>query len=244
MTARTFLRTMIAGAAIATLAAPALAVTPPVVYDGPTPLVRLAGGDFVHPGSNDGLKLHVDPFQMERTPVTWAQYKRVLGRTPHWTAIIAAQERNFPADAPVVFVTWDNAQAYAKAIGRRLPTELEWEYAAAGGFKRQPFKLSPAEAAEMTWYGGAKKEPRAVGQDEPNAYGLHDMHGNVWEWVDDLRGNYTRQDLRDPNSGKDNLGCGNVSNDNGSYAWFLRAAVRSAARRDQPMRFRGFRCAL
>jgi hypothetical protein len=49
--------------------------------------------------------------------------------------------------------------------------------------------------------------------------------------------------MRNPNAGTDNLGCGNVSNDNGSYAWFLRSAVRSASRRSQPMRYRGFRCA-
>jgi formylglycine-generating enzyme required for sulfatase activity len=221
-------------------AGPAPAVSDPAA---PTPLVFVAGGDFVHPGSNDGLKLRVDPFWLERTPVTWRQYKRVLGNTAHWTACIAEHEAEYPPDAPVVYVTWDDAQAYAQAIGRRLPTETEWEYVAAGGVKREPHKLLPEEAREMTWYGGARKQPKLVGRARPNAYGVYDMHGNVWEWVDDLRGNYARKDARDPNSGTDNLGCGNVSNDDGSYAWFLRAAVRSAARRDQPMRYRGFRCA-
>lgn len=224
-----------AGLASALVAA-ALAFTP-------TPLAAIPAGDFIHPGSNDGLRLHVDAFEIERTPVTWRQYKQVLGGTPHWTAVVAANEEQFPADAPVTYVTWDDAKAYATAIGRRLPTEIEWEYVAAGGHRRVPYQLQPAEAAEMTWYGGAKKLPKVVGQDAANPYGVHDMHGNVWEWVDDLRGNYARKDLRDPGSGTDNLGCGNVSNDNGSYAWFLRAAVRSAARHDQPMRFRGFRCA-
>jgi formylglycine-generating enzyme required for sulfatase activity len=222
------------------LAGPALAVERPVL----TPLVHLAGGDFIHPGSNDGLRLRVDPFDLEVTPVTWRQYKRVLEETEHWTPALAGHEAEFPPDAPVTYVTYDNAQAYAAAVGRRLPTEIEWEYAAAGGHAREPFKLQPDEAAEMTWYGGAKKQVKPVAQGQPNAYGLHDMHGNVWEWVDDLAGNYSRKDARNPNSGNDNLGCGNVANDNGSYAWFLRAAVRSAARRNQPMRFRGFRCAL
>jgi len=207
-----------------------------------TTLVPIPAGDFVHPGSNDGLRLHVDAFAIERTPVTWRQYKQVLGPTAHWTPLLTQHEDEFPPDAPVTYVTWD-AQAYAVAVGRRLPTEIEWEYVAAGGHRRVPYQLQPDEAAEMTWYGGAKKAPKLVGLDAPNAYGVHDMHGNVWEWVDDLRGNYARKDLRDPGSGTDNLGCGNVSNDNGSYAWFLRAAVRAAARHDQPMRFRGFRCA-
>jgi formylglycine-generating enzyme required for sulfatase activity len=208
-----------------------------------TPLVAVPAGDFVHPGSNDGLTLHVDAFEIEKTPVTWRQYRQAMGGTPHWTAAVAEHEEQFPPDAPVTYVTWDNAKAYATAIGRRLPTEIEWEYVAAGGHKRVPYQLQPAEAAEMTWYGGARKVPKLVGQDAANAFGVHDMHGNVWEWVDDLRGNYARKDMRDPNSGTDNLGCGNVSNDNGSYAWFLRSAVRAASRHDQPMRFRGFRCA-
>lgn len=226
---------------VVALAPPAAALPPDFV---PTRMVKMPGGDFVHPGSNDGLKLHVDPFQLEVTPVTWKQYKQVMEGTPFWTETIAAHEDEFHPDAPVTYVTYDDAQAYAKAIGRRLPTEIEWEYAAAGGNKREPFKLQPDEAAEMTWYGGAKKTVKIVGQGKPNNYGLYDLHGNVWEWVDDLAGNYSRKDARNPNSGNDNLGCGNVANDNGSYAWFLRAAVRSAARRHQPMRFRGFRCAL
>ena len=228
---------------VACLAGPAFAQVAPPAPTEKTPLVAIAGGDFVHPGSNDGLMLRVDPFKLERTPVTWRQYKAVLGHTEHWTPTLAEHEGDYPPDSPVTFVTYDNARAYARAIGRRLPSELEWEYAAAGGHLRQPFKLSPEESAELSWYGGAKKQHFVVGSRAPNAYGVYDMHGNVWEWVDDLRGNYARKDARDPNSGTDNLGCGNVSNDNGSYAWFLRAAVRSAARRDQPMRHRGFRCA-
>ena len=229
------------------VAALALAPTPAQALPAgfvPTPLVAIAAGDFVHPGSNDGLALHVDAFAIERTPVTWRQYAQAMGATPHWTKVIAENAPMYPPDAPVTYVTWDDAKAYATAVGRRLPTELEWEYVASGGHKRVPYQLQPAEAAETTWYGGAKKLPKVVGQGEPNPFGVFDMHGNVWEWVDDLRGNYARKDLRDPNSGTDNLGCGNVANDNGSYAWFLRAAVRAASRRDQPMRFRGFRCAV
>jgi formylglycine-generating enzyme required for sulfatase activity len=212
--------------------------------DGPTSLVAIPGGDFVTPGSNDGLTLHVDSFQLERTPVTWAQYKRAMRGTPHWTALIAEHEKDYPPDAPVVYVTWDNAAAYAATVGRRLPTEVEWEYAAAAGRKVVSQQYTEDEKQQLHWYGGAKKEPKPVGQGKPNAYGIHDLHGNVWEWVEEVRGSYGRKDSRDPTSGTDSLGCGNTTSNEGSYAWFLRASVRAAATKDQAMRFRGFRCAL
>jgi formylglycine-generating enzyme required for sulfatase activity len=223
--------------------AAALLATLPASGPGAPSMVRLPGGAFVHPGSQDGLVLHVDPFDIGRTPVTWAQYKRFALGTSHWTPLMAAHEAEFPPDAPIVFITWDDAEAFCESFGYRLPTELEWEYAAAGGARRLPYRYTPDEAKELRWYGGAKKEPHRVGQGSPNAYGLYDLHGNVWEWVADERGSYTRQDSRDPTGGTDNLGCGQLNTDDGSYAWFLRAAVRAASRKDQAMRFRGFRCA-
>lgn len=211
---------------------------------GPTPMVMLPAGEFVTPGSNDGLTLYVDSFQLERTPVTWAQYKQVMQGTPHWTSLHEQHAPDHPPDSPVVYVTWHGASAYAKAIGRRLPTEVEWEYAAAAGIRRPGQGYTEDERRELRWYGGAQKNPKSVGQGQANAYGLHDLHGNVWEWVEEVRGSYGRKDGRDPTSGTDLLGCGNATNAEGSYAWFLRAAVRAAATKGQAMRFRGFRCAL
>lgn len=233
------LASLVALVGLASFCLPALASSLPA-----TPLVAIAGGDFEHPGASNGLVLHVDPFAIERTPVTWRQYKAFAQGGEHWTPLLAEHEGEFPADAPVTYVTFADAQAYAHALGRRLPSEIEWEYVAAAGRTRQRFSYTPEEKAELDWYSGAMRHPRPVGGGSPNAYGVCDMHGNVWEWVADMGGNYSRQDFRDPNSGRDNLGCGNVNNDDGSYAWFLRAAVRAAARPEQPMRFRGFRCAL
>jgi formylglycine-generating enzyme required for sulfatase activity len=207
-----------------------------------TPLVPIPAGRFIHPGSSDGLVLQVDRFAMERTPVTWAQYKRVMGATPHWTAPLAEHEAEYPPNAPVVYVTWYDADAYAKAIGRRLPTELEWEYAAASGRERLDTTYTDEERTELKWYGGTKKEPHAVGGGKANLYGLYDLHGNVWEWVADGQGSDARQDGRSADKDQDNLACGSAARNAGSYAWYLRSAVRAASRKDQAMRFRGFRC--
>ena len=119
-------------------------------------------------------------FEMMDRPVTVAQLR-------DWAS---SSQRKLPAqpkwsidDAPVVNVTWDEAFAFCSAFVGRLPTEIEWEFAARAG--------SPAarygEIDSIAWYAGnSDKRAHAVGQKAPNAFGLYDMLGNVWEWNADV----------------------------------------------------------
>jgi formylglycine-generating enzyme required for sulfatase activity len=94
---------------------------------------------------------------------------------------------------PVIFVSWEDAQRYvawlSKMTGKpyRLLSEAEWEYAArAGTTTAYSFADEPSSLREYAWYNensGSRAQP--VGQKEPNAFGLYDMHGNVWQWVED-----------------------------------------------------------
>jgi len=113
---------------------------------------------------------------------------------------------------PAVWVSWDDAQGLVAELNEategtgsyRLPTEAEWEYACrAGTTTRWSFGDSEAQLRDYAWYMAtalAVGEPWAheVGQKLPNPWGLHDMHGNVWEWCQDLYGSYESGALTDP----------------------------------------------
>jgi formylglycine-generating enzyme required for sulfatase activity len=113
-------------------------------------------------------------FQMDVTLVTQAQYQSVMGANP--------SKFSDCADCPVERVSWTDAHNYCAKLGKRLPTEAEWEYAARGGTATARY----GELDKIAWYtdnAGGKTNP--VAQKQPNAYGLFDMLGNVWEWTAD-----------------------------------------------------------
>jgi sulfatase modifying factor 1 len=112
-------------------------------------------------------------FWIGRTEVTQAAYMRVMD---------AAPSRYKGADRPVDSVGWNDATAYCSRVGMRLPTESEWEYAAYGGIAELPKEPLGSRA----WYdANSKDSTHPVAAKLPNGYGLSDMLGNVWEWVQD-----------------------------------------------------------
>ncbi len=145
------------------------------------------------PGGQEGSGIHqvrLDAFQMDIHEVTNAQYYafcQATDRTLHtlWGIDQLRSSLGFP-DHPVMGVSYSAAKAYAEWVGKRLPTEAEWEYAARGGLVGKRWdrgdELEPNEANySKSDLGG----PVAVASYDPNGYGLFDMVGNLREWVAD-----------------------------------------------------------
>jgi formylglycine-generating enzyme required for sulfatase activity len=130
------------------------------------------------------------PFYMGKHEVTEAEWVAVTGTFPSTSRA--------GADYPVKNTSWDDATEFCRKLSRkvgreiRLPTEAEWEYACRAGTRTTyGFGDSAEQLGDYAWFGtnsGGKIHP--VGARKPNAWGLYDMHGNVWEWCQDWYDRY------------------------------------------------------
>jgi formylglycine-generating enzyme required for sulfatase activity len=155
-------------------------------------------------------------------------------------------------DLPVENVSWTDIQGFISKLRQvsgkryRLLTEAEWEYAARGGSKSKGFKYAGGNRiADVAWYtdnSGAKTHP--VGLQDPNELGIHDMSGNVWEWVSDWFGSYSsgsKVDPSGPSSGSDRVIRGGSWD---SFARLCRVAGRHSYSPGYRFNIYGFRLAL
>ncbi|HOX43831.1 MAG TPA: SUMF1/EgtB/PvdO family nonheme iron enzyme [Myxococcota bacterium] len=145
-------------------------------------------------------KVHLGEFWMDATEVTVAAYRRCVeagrceepGTQKHCNWAESGREQH-----PINCVSWDRARAYCGWVGKRLPTEAEWEKAARGGSIRARY----GELGAVAWFGeGLAGQTHPVRQKQPNGFGLHDTLGNVWEWCADWSSGdyYQRSPARNP----------------------------------------------
>ncbi len=181
-------------------------------------------------------------FWMAKTELTQAQ----------WTAIMGNNRSQFDwVDRPVENVSWDDAQDFIKKVNDSgvlpegwkiaLPTEAQWEYACRAG-EIGPY--SGGAIDQVAWYhGNSESKTHPAGTMKPNAWGLHDMHGNVWEWCADWYTNWHR-DGTDPSGYSSGVERVNRGGSWGDEAANCRAADRSHNYPDRRSDYLGFRPAL
>ncbi len=152
--------------------------------------VEASSGEVVAANEQPQHSVTVKSFAMGKFEVTQAQWYAVMGTTP---------SRYQGSTLPVERVSWAEAQAFVQKLSEktgksyRLPTEAEWEYAARAGTQTEySFGDDPRQLSRYAWHSAnSANTTHPVGTKLPNAFGLYDMHGNVWDWTADCyRENY------------------------------------------------------
>jgi formylglycine-generating enzyme required for sulfatase activity len=186
----------------------------------------------------------IAPFAMRVEPVTRGEFAHFTAAHPQWQAgrvdtifadssyLQGGPQDPAAASRPVTSVSWFAASAYCESEGGRLPSWLEWEYVAAADETRRDARSDPQwHARILSWYAvPASQAPRAVGG-SANAYGIRDLHGLIWEWVDDFNALLVDADSRNDGDA-DTLrfcGAGALSiQDRENYAVMMHVALLSS----------------
>jgi len=212
-------------------------------------------------GSAGNLPVKVGAFAMRSEPVTNREFQAFLAAHPEWQRSEAPpifvspnylRQFDGPESAaalsrqPVTNVSWFAAQAYCESENARLPTWYEWEYVAAADERRRDARKDPAWRARiLAWYAHPSGSAHASIGGKPNAYGVRDMHGVIWEWVDDFNALLVSADSRDQGDPEklQYCGAGAISlQDRENFAVLMRVALLSALKGNDSTNDLGFRC--
>lgn len=230
-------------------------------------MARIPDGIFrpLYRGLTDPKEVPVKSFDLDILPVTNREFLEFVRANSRWQRSqvkrIFADESylknwvgdlepgtNAPMEGPVTHVSWFAAKAYAQWKGKRLPTIAEWEYAASASSNRPDGELDPEFKRQVfQWYSTpAPAKLSAVGLDRTNFWGVHNLHGLIWEWVSDFNTVMVTGDARsDAGLDRDRFcGAGAVgAKEVANFPAFMRYGFRSSLKADYCVHNLGFRCA-
>ncbi len=228
----------------------------------PTGMLRVPGGSYEPfqraPGEQS---VSVPSFALDVTPTTNAEFLAFVAREPQWRRSAVSRlfaepsylshwegdlelGANAEPEQPVTFVSWFAALAYCRSIDASLPTEAQWELAAAPTGEDE---ASRARATQRTldFYARPRTRLPHVGSTQPNAYEIRDLQGVIWEWVLDFNASLSRADGRREGDAESDAYCGGAgtAGDVADYATFLRFGLRGSLEATYALHHLGFRCA-
>jgi formylglycine-generating enzyme required for sulfatase activity len=232
----------------------------------PEGMVTIERGTFMPFYSSTEDSTTVESFYMDTHPVTNADFLEFVKENEKWRrsqvkSVFADEDylRHWKGElelgkvnpnAPVTNVTWFAARAYAKWKGKRLPTQDGWECVASASASK-PLASRDKEFVQqiLNWYSRPNPEQMPpVGSGEPNYHGVYNMHGLIWEWVQDFNTVFVSGESRADQGELKQFFCAAGSSaasdsDKGNYAAFLRYAFRGSLEADFSVGNLGFRCA-
>lgn len=227
-------------------------------------MVYIPGGEYKPFYGSDSVLVKVDPFLIDERAVTNSEFLQFVTLNPQWRRSNikkifsdSTYLKNWPSDlslpptadpdAPVCYVSWFAAKAFARSAGKRLPTLDEWEFIAMSD------EVSPNARAKRNYsdaiidlYLKKDRQYKPVKQSRPNYWGVYNMFDLIWEWTDDFNSILSTNDSRAGQYDDKNLFCaGNATSatDILNYAAFMRFAMRTSLKANYTVANLGFRCA-
>ena len=201
-------------------------------------------------GEGPPHRVRLSPCWIARTEVTNQQYRRFLAETGHPPTTLATEDRFNRDDQPVVGADWEDAAAYCRWAGGRLPTEAEWEFAARGtDGRRYPWgnaEPSPSQAVFLLDFLKGEAAPVGSTPGDTSPFGVMDLAGNVTEWCADWFAPYA-SDTGTPPADPKGPPAGTLRVRRGGTYWYAAAGLRTTQRYSSPpapilsRRYIGFR---
>ena len=227
-------------------------------------MARINGARYIPLYGRDSTVVEVKDFDLDVYPVTNEDYMDFVRKFPQWQKSKAKKIfadgtylRNWKNDfelndgeklnSPVTYVSWFAAKAYCDCQGKRLPTMDEWEYAAMADATTKDARIKKSYNEQiLSWYEAPRSNQNEIGENPKNFWGIHDLHGLVWEWTSDFNSVMITGESRKDSDGDNNLFCGSASlgaTDLMNYAAFMRYAFRGSIKANYAIKNLGFRCA-